>query len=251
MLKSMVIAFSTYSCIPMPQIEWDEKSMKYSMCFFPLIGVVIGLLSIDCLYGMQALRMGDVAIAAMLTALPVLISGGIHMDGFLDTVDARRAYRPKEERLRILKDPHAGAFAVIYGMIYLLLCFAFFSEIGEKQIWIVAAGYVLSRILSAISVVSFQKAKKDGMAAQSADAAGKSVRWILIAELIVWCVLMFLLHPVYAAGSIGAAGFCFWYYRKMAYRSFGGVTGDLAGWFLQICEGGMLLAVVLLGRFVV
>lgn len=250
MLKSMVIAFSTYSCIPMPHVEWDEKGMKYSMCFFPLIGVVIGLLSIDCLYGMQALRMGGTATAAMLTALPVLISGGIHMDGFLDTVDARRSYRPKEERLRILKDPHAGAFAVIYGTLYLMLCFALFSEIGEKQIWIVASGYVLSRILSAISVVTFQKAKKDGMAAMSANATDSRVKWILIAELAVWIVVMLLIHPVYAAGSIGAAVFCFWYYRIMAYRSFGGVTGDLAGWFLQICEGGILLAIVLLQKFI-
>jgi len=232
----------------MPHVEWDERSMKYSMCFFPLIGMVIGLCSTFCLYGMRAIGMGDMAVSGVLTALPILISGGIHMDGFLDTVDACRSYKPREEKLRILKDPHAGAFAIIYGMVYLLLQFALFSEITEKEIRIVAAGYVLSRILSAISVVSFQKAKKDGMAAETAEAAKDHVKWVLLAELIVWILVMLYIHPVYAAGCITAAAISFLYYRIMAYRTFGGITGDLAGWFLQICEAALLLVVVILQK---
>ena len=43
--KSIAIAFSMYSKIPMVQFEWKEEDMRYSMCFFPLVGIVIGLLS--------------------------------------------------------------------------------------------------------------------------------------------------------------------------------------------------------------
>ncbi|MEG0216497.1 MAG: adenosylcobinamide-GDP ribazoletransferase, partial [Hungatella sp.] len=42
LLGSLVIAFSTYSRIPMPQRTWDRENMRYVMCFFPLIGVVLG-----------------------------------------------------------------------------------------------------------------------------------------------------------------------------------------------------------------
>ena len=42
-IRSMIIAFSTYSRIPMPQVEWSDENRKYTMCFFPLIGAVIGL----------------------------------------------------------------------------------------------------------------------------------------------------------------------------------------------------------------
>ena len=42
-MRSLIIAFSMYSRIPMPRCEWDERGMKYSMCFFPLVGAVLGM----------------------------------------------------------------------------------------------------------------------------------------------------------------------------------------------------------------
>ena len=44
-IRSMIIAFSTYSRIPMPQVEWSDANKKYTMCFFPAIGAVVGLLT--------------------------------------------------------------------------------------------------------------------------------------------------------------------------------------------------------------
>lgn len=258
MLKSLVVAFSTYSKIPMPHIEWDEKSMKYSMCWFPLVGAVIGLASTGCFYGLSFLAVEPVLQAVILAVLPVLISGGIHMDGFLDTIDARSSYRSMEERLQILKDPHTGAFTIIYGMVYMLLSVGLFSEITEEQIAFVAVGYVYSRILSGLSVVTFRKAKKDGMLASSARASDKSVKWILLAELII-CIAGILAMGIttrspegigYALGCVAAGLGSFFYYRHMAYKWFGGTTGDLAGYFLQVCEG-MILAVLVVVKYLV
>lgn len=243
MLKSVIIAFSMYSKIPMPRMEWNEKSMKYSMCFFPLVGAVIGLCSAGCFYGMQALGMGRTAIAAVLTVLPVILNGGIHADGFLDTVDAKSSYKSQEEKLKILKDPHTGAFAIIYGVVYFLLCFGFFSEITEEEIGFVAAGYVLSRILSGLSVVTFRKAKKEGMVAAAADAAQKNVKWFLGAELAVWIAAVIYFNWIKGLVCLLAGLAAFLGYRRMAYKTFGGITGDLAGYFLQMCE---LLSLIVL-----
>ena len=89
MLKSIIVAFSMYSKIPMPQVEWSEKSMRYYMCFFPAVGAVIGLCVVGGYFLMEKLKMSQSAAAAILTALPVLLNGGIHMDGFMDTMDAK------------------------------------------------------------------------------------------------------------------------------------------------------------------
>lgn len=250
MFKSLIIAFSTYSKLPMPRVEWDEKSMRYSMCFFPLVGAATGLFSLAAFYAMRSAGFGTTAVSAMLTALPVLLNGGIHMDGFLDTVDARSSYQPAEEKLKILKDPHTGAFAIIYGIVYFIFCFGLFSEISEGEIGCIAAGYVYARILSALSVVTFQKAKRDGMAAASANAADKSVKWILAAELALCCLLLIGIHPGYGTVCILAGAGTFFYYRRMAYRTFGGITGDLAGYFLQVCELFMLLFTVLAAKII-
>ena len=245
MLKSMIIAFSTYSKIPMPAVRWEEDSMRYSMCFFPFVGAVLGFFCV-CLYkGLCFIGAGQNLTAAVLTALPLFLTGGIHMDGFLDTMDAKNSYKAKEEKLRILKDPHTGAFAVIHCALYLLLSFGLFSRINEKTILFVALGYVYSRILSGLSVVTLKKAKGDGMAASAANAANKTMKWVLVGELFL-CIASFLSLDYLSGGIYVLVGIaCFLYYKNMAYRIFGGITGDLAGYFLQCCELAILAAAVL------
>ena len=112
-IKSFFIAVSMYSKIPVPQFAWEEKDMQYIFCFFPWIGALIGV----CIYGWNALcesrgidTLCRVAVAA---AIPLFITGGLHVDGFMDTMDAIHSYQTKERRLEILKDSHIGAFAVI------------------------------------------------------------------------------------------------------------------------------------------
>ena len=248
-MKSLIIAFSTYSRIPMPKITWDEESMKYSMCFFPFVGGVIGLCCYGIYTGLSVLEAGNILISAILTVLPVLLTGGIHVDGFLDTMDAKNSYRSKEEKLEILKDPHIGAFALIYGIVYFLLYFGLFSEMNQKAIALVALGYAYSRVLSGLSVVLFQKAKREGMAASTARASEKNVRWILVVEGVFCAAGFLLLHPLAGAGCVAAGVLCFLYYRNMAYRIFGGITGDLAGYFLQLCELWILLTAILLTHY--
>jgi len=248
MLESLIIAFSMYSKLPMPRVEWSKKGMRYSMCFFPLVGGVIGLCSVGIYFGMRALNFGTMLMAAVLTVLPILLNGGIHMDGFLDTVDARRSYKPKEEKLKILKDPHAGAFAIIYGGVYFLLTFGAFCEIDAKEIGTIAVGYVFSRILSGLSVVIFPKAKEEGSVAAFADAARRRVKGILFAELVLCGGVALWIDPVAGAVCIAVSGCTFLYYRLMALRQFGGIIGDLAGYFLQLCELFWLISVVVTGR---
>ena len=112
-IKSICVAFSMYSKIPMPRVEWNEKNMKYAMCFFPLIGAVIGGLMLLVRFLCGRFGFNTSVYAVVMTALPVLVSGGIHTDGFIDTVDALSSYGDKEKKLEILKDPHTGAFAII------------------------------------------------------------------------------------------------------------------------------------------
>lgn len=245
MLNSLVIAFAMYSKIPMPKAEWNEKNMRYSLCFFPWIGAVTGLCELCCFYALRHLFGEGLVRAALMTAVPLLVSGGIHMDGFLDTVDAKSSWKTREERLMILKDPHTGAFAVIYGVLYLLVTFALYHEISEKALPLMAVGYVFERVLSGLSVTVLKKAKRDGTASAFAEASGKKVKWVLAGEGALCMAAFLLLNPLAGALCILTGAVCFIYYRGMAYRHFGGITGDLAGWFLQLTELLLLLVLVL------
>ena len=134
MIKSMIIAFSMYSKIPMPQFEWKDEDMKYMLCFFPWVGVVIGL----CVYLWRIIcdrfQIGTLCDTLIGTAIPLLITGGFHVDGFMDTMDAFHSYQPKEKKLEILKDSHIGAFAVLMLGLYGLIYAGAFSEIRDYDL---------------------------------------------------------------------------------------------------------------------
>ena len=103
LLKAMVIAFSIYSKIPVPQFEWKEEDMEYMMCFFPWIGGVIGLLFYGWAVLCEKLAIGNVCYALIAAAIPLMISGGFHVDGYMDTMDAFHSYQSREKKLEILK----------------------------------------------------------------------------------------------------------------------------------------------------
>lgn len=254
MIKSLIIAFSTYSKIPMPRVEWNEKSMRYSMCFFPFVGAVIGACQIAVFYFLREwVGLGSVCTGVILTMLPVLLSGGIHFDGYLDTIDAKSSYKPKEEKLKILKDPHIGAFAIVYGIVYMLLYLGCMQELvadsmerkAVSGMMVVAVGYIYSRILSGLSVTTLRKAKKDGTVAEIAKASDRCVKWILTLELVICMAALIWINVLYGLVVIVLGGVVFVYYRHMAYKTFGGITGDLAGYFLQLCELVILMGVML------
>ena len=102
-LKAMVIAFSIYSKIPVPQFEWKEEDMEYMMCFFPWIGGVIGLFFYGWAVLCEKFAVGNVCYALIAAAIPLMISGGFHVDGYMDTMDAFHSYQSREKKLEILQ----------------------------------------------------------------------------------------------------------------------------------------------------
>ena len=131
--NSFKIAFAMFSKIPMPQADWSEENMRYMLCFFPFVGAAIGLVTLTAEWICRYFGMSNSFIAAVLVLVPVLVTGGIHVDGLLDTSDALSSWRDREKRLEILKDSHAGAFAVITACVYFLAMYGGMSQIVEQD----------------------------------------------------------------------------------------------------------------------
>ena len=245
LLNAMIIAIAMYSKIPMPRVDWNEKNMRNAMCFFPLVGVIIGVLEIVTGNLITVWKgEGTFFYAVVLTLIPVFITGGIHLDGFADTMDAKSSYGDREKKLEILKDPHTGAFAIISLCCYFLLCVGIFSEMRTERVFAAALVFVFSRSLSGISVVTFPAAKNSGLLRTFQDGAQKrNVRIVLM--LLAAGVGFYLAAGLcgVAAAVVGLA--VFFYYYQFSRKQFGGITGDLAGYFLQLCELFMLAVLAL------
>ncbi|HIX99047.1 MAG TPA: adenosylcobinamide-GDP ribazoletransferase [Candidatus Dorea intestinigallinarum] len=249
-VNSFLIAFSMYSRIPVPQPDWERSSMDYVMCYFPFVGTVLGALAWLCFQGGRLLGLSPLLLGAVLTALPLWISGGIHMDGYMDTRDALASCGDKEKKLAILKDSHTGAFAVMGCGLYLLLSFGAWCAVKPGQgLLCVCLGYTVSRTLSGLSVLCFPKAKKSGSyVTMFAKRASKGRAVLFLALLLVLEGVLLLWLGGWRGGlSAAAAAAVFGWYYYMSRKQFGGITGDLAGYFVQLCELAVLLAMAVTG----
>ncbi len=255
LLKSLVCAFTMYSRIPMPQVEWKEENRRYSLALFPFVGAVTGSLTVLWTYLCGLLNAGEWLYAAVCCVIPVAVTGGIHADGFCDVTDAKSSYAPRERKLEIMSDPHVGSFAVIYTILYFLMQFGLFTELdGIRAALVPTCGYVLSRAFSGLAAVTFRCAKKDGTLQSFVKPAHRrNSVVILIAEACAAAAGMLLASPVCGAAAMAAAVLSLIYYRISSYRIFGGITGDTEGHFLQICElselGSAVLAELILKHF--
>lgn len=249
MLQSMVVAFSMYSKIPMPKITWTKKNMKYALCFFPMVGAAVALVLMAVLWVCRQAGFGIFFTASAAALVPVLVTGGIHLDGYLDTIDALSSYGDREKKLEILKDSNSGAFAIIYGLVYFVANIAVWTEMDKKVLPFVCISFVMSRTLSALSIASFPLAKNTGLAATFQDGAQKKcVKIVMICFFLVEAGVSLFLNPLYGGVLLVLSLVCFGIHYYLCKKTFGGITGDLAGFFLQICELLVLFGLMLSGR---
>ena len=259
-VKAFIVAFSIYSKIPMPRFNWESDDMKYHLCFFPWVGGVIGGAEYLWHWICQNRELGVLPFVAVALAIPILITGGFHLDGFMDTCDALHSYQDREKKLEILKDPHIGAFAVICLASYFLLAAGSLAVIyesmtgGDGMLWENGGSAVtlcflffLSRCLSGISVVTMPGAKKKGMLQTFSDTAGKkTVLVLLVIQLVLALAGMAVLSPILGGTVLLAGLITYAYYWHVSKKQFGGITGDLAGYFVSMTELVSLIGVAVL-----
>ena len=160
--------------------------------------------------------------------------------------DALASHQSRERKLEIMADPHVGAFAVQGCGLLLLLTFGLWcqAERTDGTLWaallLVPA---LSRGLSAFAALTLPNARGGGLLA-AVTGAGRRGRWLPLCAALLCAAGLAALEPGYLWIG-GAALLALWYYVKTAKREFGGTTGDLAGWFLQLCELACLAGLVL------
>ena len=177
------------------------------------------------------------------------------MDGFMDTMDAVHSYGDRTKKLEILKDPHLGAFAVICAAVYLLLytgsMYEFCKNAQGKAIFYPVLFLSRERVFSGLSVIMIPSAKNNGLAATFSQASEKKLdKKILILLLALLAVAAFGIWGMQGIKIYGVClvfqGALFAWYDKWSKKNFGGITGDLAGFFLQTEELGCLTAVAFL-----
>ena len=208
------------------QTVWTAEDFGRSTRFFPLVGLVLGicyaLAAWLLLYtlGMRSLT------AALLLILPLLLTGGLHADGFMDTADGVFSGRERARKLEIMKDSRVGAFGVVSFVMLMFVQFALLSDMAWPLL--VPALFVMpiiGRLAMVLAVACFPYAREDGMGKTFADMADRST--VVIAALTTAVLVLpwgVLATAALVLGTLFALLFC-----RMMTNILGGVTGDVYG----------------------
>ena len=242
------MALGMFIGIPLPFHIWDEKLTAIMVASLPLVGVVIGAIW----WGISVLLLmpnfSHVMVAAMLTIAPFFIAGFIHLDGYMDTSDALLSRRPLEDKLRILKDPNVGAFAVVMlGILFLLQFAAMYTVVdGGRFLALLITICVASRCCCAYAIFVMRHMPGSNyivMLGKNISVTNK-IFVILIAASAVG--FSFFYAGVYGLIVFAAVVLGYLWAIRVVYKDFKGISGDLLGYALVISELFGLIVLALL-----
>jgi adenosylcobinamide-GDP ribazoletransferase len=262
-LRACIAAFQFLTRLPIPvQMTYTDLVFRRSVIFYPLAGGVIGLLLLLASEGL-GLFLPPLPAAVLLLGLWVVLTGGLHLDGLMDTADGILSHRPREQMLEIMKDSRVGAMGVIVAVLHLILKFALLYTLLESNQWdgvTGSMGYLLlaivpiwSRWFMTVAIQGWPYARKDSGLGSFFQGITK---WHVVMSLLValFTTTIFVRFidttldaaiwpvPIYFACTTFMAG---WLIASYISRKLGGLTGDTYGALNELLEAILLLGVVI------
>jgi len=246
--KGFYMALGMFWAVPLPFHVWDEKLTAVMIASFPLVGALIGAVWWAAGLLLVMLELPVMLAAAILTLAPFFVAGFIHLDGYMDTSDAHLSRRPLEDKLRILKDPHVGAFAVIMVAVLFLLQFAAVYTVvdGGRYFALVIAVCVLSRSCSALSIFVLHHMPQSNYAAMLGEKTGILPKIFIVIAGAGAVAFAFLYAGAFGLIASAAVILGYAWAMRPVYKGFGGASGDLLGYSQVRGELCGLIALALL-----
>ncbi len=236
-MKRFLVALQFLTILPVRiRSEVTPEDLGASLRYFPLVGLLLGL----ALAGMVPLLglLPHPVLAILILILSIVLTGGMHVDGFADTCDGFGGLRPKEKVLEIMRDSRVGVMGVTGVFCLLALKGVLLASISPQILWrLLILMMVFSRWSQVLVCSTSSYARAEGKAKCFVEYAGRNE--LLGASIFAALVLLFL-------GSWqGLLVLClsllplllFLTYVK---RRIGGVTGDIIGAASEITEAAVL-----------
>lgn len=233
MMRGFLIALTFFTRIPLPipkDVTAEEFTQSYR--FYPLVGLVLGLL-LWLLAKLLILYYPPLVLGALLLGAELMLTGGIHLDGFMDSMDGLLSARSPERVLEIMKDSRVGAHASMALVGLLLLKFSLLSSLTPSTLAVLIVMPMLSRWVFQIGVIRFPYARSQGLG----KGFHESSQWVvfLLSGGVV-CGVSFFLLGLAGPFALGITALLITFMAFRISNLLGGLTGDLYGAFIEISE---------------
>ena len=250
----LLLSFQFFSSLPVrKQLSMNRHTVTSMYVMLPVLGALMGgLISLFYFMNGQYLHLSPLLLAILIVIAGIVMTGGLHLDGWIDLGDAYFSYQDKERRLEILEDSRVGAFGAISLVVLMLLKIGFIYEAlireNEEIIYYFILVPFLSRIALLLYFLISKPVKEKGLAFYFKSQVMPKKIWIgllLYTLLFSWFIVCFLSIKVFLLLFILVG--CIFLYRKWTIKNFGGMTGDLLG---ALYEGSELLLWTVLLLFI-
>lgn len=251
-MNGILLALQFFTAVPIKkELPLGRKEVTAMYVALPLVGAAIGFVML----GVAELLLNYGHVGTLLTAVfivltGILLTGGLHLDGWADTGDAFFSYRDRAKRLDILEDPRLGAFGTMALVFLVIVKIALFNELllrGTGSIVLFMAIPFLARAAMNIYFTTLCLAKDKGIAHFFKDkmrvkvVIGCSVVGSIV---ILLAVGLWLHHWLIPIGLLVVLAIGLLLFRSWSFKHFGGVTGDLCGAFIEGMEALLWLTVL-------
>ncbi|MBT2696312.1 adenosylcobinamide-GDP ribazoletransferase [Bacillus sp. ISL-40] len=257
-LKGFLINIQFFTAIPITlELPMDKDHLKKAVQAFPLVGLIQGIIYSAVFYlCLEFTPFSHLACAFLLWLVTILLTGGIHLDGWMDVSDAYFSYQDQGKRLEIMKDPRTGAFGVLSILVLLSCRFLFMYEslakVENVLFIMIAVIPFLSKTVMGVLLLTVKSAKDEGLGTLFQNAAKPQALWPYPIYLVGVLILVSLfIKEIFLIGLlILAAACCLFLFRRKAVNWFGGITGDVLGAAVEGTELILWMTVWLLHYFV-
>ncbi len=253
-----LLAWQFYTTVPIKkEIEVDARRLKFAFYTLPFIGIVIGVVNASIVMAAHhCLPIPDTILAFIVLTVPILITGGLHLDGWMDTSDALFSYRDRQKRLEIMSDPRTGSCAVLSVILLLAWRYVLIYEtmqLTAKTIFLfIVSIYFFARISMCYVFIHGKLAKQEGLAAFFKQGIHHKDFYFIFGNAFVFFLIAAFLNPLAVFSifivflfSIAIAIL----FLRMLNKQFGGLTGDTLGAVLEGSETSLWMIVWLLHSF--
>ena len=195
LINGFIMALSMFTILPVPYKTWKDEAVRHMMKLYPLVGMVVGVINYVAFRLTEYFNLSTILISAITMVTPFIITGMLHLDGFMDVCDALLSRRDKKEKVRILKDPNTGAFSVISLGILFIIDFAATYTLVENRANIIGIVIIpiISRSLMGLMLLKKEAMKESSLGSYFKKVTGKVDILILYIFLIIASALFMLL----------------------------------------------------------
>tara|TARA_X000000368_G_scaffold151198_1_gene119202 strand:- start:707 stop:1471 length:765 start_codon:yes stop_codon:yes gene_type:complete len=235
-LKNLRLALSFLTRLPGGIHPANQSDLGSSVPWFPVIGVLIGLIS-GSFFWVLILFMPPLVASVLAIGFSILVTGAFHEDGLADTFDSFGAFNA-ERRLEIMKDSRIGTFGTLALLINVTLSVGALTSLeGEEGFLAIILAHTLSRVASIIVLTTVKPAKQEGLGV-SYSLFSSRLKVILVASFFVLLSSSVGLFGLISSVAILLIAFCS---KSIAVSKFGGTTGDFLGAVQQIANATVLV----------